>query len=110
MSHPLDKKPNATSVKGKRDVRLEDPPSKKLGSWLRQAALPVIKGAVADSQYASGLNQGSTELAFMNQTAAEGAGEAQKLSSVTLFIDIASAFAEVQRCLILDDFRSREKV
>ena len=70
----------------------------------------MIQGAVADSQYASGLNQGSTELAFMSQTAAEGAGEAQKLSSVTLFIDISSAFAEVQRCLVSDDFRSREKL
>ena len=53
MAHPLDKKPNPTGVKQKRDIRLEDPPQKKLGSWLRKAAMPAIVKTVKTSQYGS---------------------------------------------------------
>lgn len=108
MGHPLDKKTNATAVKQKRNIRLECPPVKKLSSWLRKAALPAVNGIVADTQFGSGLNQGSTEMAYMAQLAAEGAGGAQLLTSVALYIDIASAFAEVHRCLVADDFKSRQ--
>ena len=108
MVHPLDKKPNATALNQKRDIRLECPPVKKPGSWLRKAALPAVNGIVADTQFGSGLNQVFTEMAYMAQLAAEGAGEAQHLTSVTLYNGIASAFAEVQCCLVADDFNSRQ--
>ena len=107
MAHPLDKKPHATAVRQKRDIRLECPPQKKLGSWLRRAALPSAEKAVCDTQYGSGLNNGSTEVAYLRQVASEGAAEARNLTSISLYADIASAFAEVQRCLVVDDMPQR---
>ena len=54
MTHPLAKRPLPTCVNHMRDVRLEDPPIKKLGSWIRQAARLVIESSVADTQFGSG--------------------------------------------------------
>ena len=34
------------------------------------------------------------------------AAQARGLSSAAFFVDIASAFAEVQRCLVVEDFGS----
>jgi len=108
MAHPLDKKPNATGVRQKRDIRLECPPQKKLGSWLRRAAMPSAAKAVRETQFGSGLNNGSTEMAYLRQVASEGAAESRNLTSISLYADIASAFAEVQRCLVIDDMSSRD--
>ena len=108
MEHPFDKKTNTTRVKDKRDIRLEGPPPKKLGAWIRRAAMPVVEKVVADTQFGSGLNAGSTEMTYLVQMAAEGAADARNMSSISLYIDIRSAFAEVQRCLVVEDFKSRE--
>ena len=91
----------------KRDIRLECPPQKKLGSWLRRAALPPAAKAVRQTQFGSGFNNGSTEMAYLVQAASEGPAETWNLPSITLYADIASAFAEVQRCLVVVDMASR---
>ena len=95
-------------VEQKRDIRLEGPPEKKLGPWIRKAAMPAVHDIVMDTQFGSGLNCGSTEMTYLTQLAAEGAAEARNLTSISLYVDVRSAFAEVQRCLVIDDFKSRD--
>ena len=70
--------------------------------------MPVVEKVVADTQFGSGLNAGSTEMTYLVQMAAEGAADARNLSSISLYIDTRSAFAEVQRCLVVEDFNSKD--
>ena len=47
------------------------------------------------------MNQGSTEVSYIPQTAAEEVVAFTGRCAITLYVDVASAFAEVENCLII---------
>ena len=63
-----------------------------MGGWLRKFAMPVAEAMTADTQFGSGLHQGSTETTYLTQTAAVHAAEAHGMTAAAFYIDIASAF------------------
>ena len=81
MTHPLKKKPKPVGVCDMRDIRIENPPEKKLGAWLRSAIMPTVKRAAVSTQFGSGLNKGSTELTHMAHTAVVSAADAAGFTS-----------------------------
>ena len=110
MTHPIPKKAVVAAVKDERDVRLENTPEKKLGTWLRTASMPAVTSATSETQFGSGLHGGSTEVTFISHQAAVDAAEAHGLSAISFYFDICCAFAEVRRCLVMQDFECQQRL
>ena len=87
---------------------MEDPAAKVHGTGLRTWLLPCVSHDVVETQYGSGRNGGSTEMAFLQQSASEQAVGTESKCSVVVYGAIASAFAEVQKTLIIPDVLSKD--
>ena len=110
MSHPLAKKACVAAVDHNRDIRLEDPPPKKLGTRLRHLVNPLVERASAKTQFGSGLNGGSTEMTYLAHNAALEAVTCRGLSAASAYVDVAAVFSEVQRCLVIEDMESAQRL
>ena len=58
--HPLKKKATSRRLPEFRDIRLEDPGSKAMGTLSRPHLLPIAEAATPNTQYGSGLHGGGT--------------------------------------------------
>ena len=63
--HPLKKKATSRKRTEYRDVRLEDPAAKAMGSLNRPHLLPIVEAATPDTQYGSGLHGGGAEATYL---------------------------------------------
>ena len=107
---PLSKIPAPASVQHFRDILLEDPSARGWGGWLRSCLAKTVDNLTTSPQFGSGLNCGGTEVTFLCIEAVVGAILANGKSAVPLYIDVAAAFAEVARCLIIPEVRSKSSL
>ena len=107
MSVPLGKLPQPSRCAHFRDITLEDPAPKRYGSQVRRHLLPVADSTCMSSQYGSGLNDGSTELAHLYLRAQLEAAEAKGMCGIAFFVDVSTAFASVSRSLLIPTECSR---
>ena len=106
----LGKKPLVVKVSDTRDIRLEDPPSKIQTSLIRPDMLKCVSHGSLSTQYGSGLNAGSTEVAHMALTAANGIAQTARLCCINLFVDVSNAFAAIEKALMHDNSFSRTRM
>ena len=74
------------------------------------AVLKVCSANARRSAVGFGLHNGSTEVTFLSQQVAIHAAVAHGFAAAAFYIDIASAFSEFQRCLVVDDLDSEERL
>ena len=78
------------SVDGKVELKL-----------LRHAVLPFIPDAILDTQFGSGFNAGSTDVAHLHLTQSIKYAAMRKLCAATIFADVKTAFASLSRAISL---------
>ena len=100
QTHPIDKKTIVKRVTETRDVRLEDPPAKINSSTIRPSMKKCVSNGAMHTQWGSGMNGGSTEVAHLALEASVGIARTNKKSSAVIFVDVASAFASIEKALM----------
>ena len=98
-----------SSVASYRDVLIQDHPAKSFGSLLRPALRRIVGAAVRPTQYGSGLNAGSTEVAHMSLRCIIDLIRLRRTSGAIIFIDVIAAFASFRRKLVLSSPVSDEQ-
>ena len=96
MAVPFPKIAQPTRLTRSRDVGLEEPPAKAFGVHKRRFILLVVQGALAQSQFGSGMNVGSIEIACISQSAAVETIVLTGRCVAAFYVDIASALAKVK--------------
>lgn len=101
VTMPLRKQPSPSLSGHYRDSALEDPAPKRVGSFMRKPLMLACEVLCMDTHLGSGLNEGSTEAAHLYLRAQLDLGETPNGTAVVLFVDVATAFAAMVRCLLI---------
>jgi hypothetical protein len=84
-----------------RDVHISTSPGTVFAGIMRVPLASRLQGGAIDTQYGAGLNAGGADFTHLAARATLDLADARNMSCALLFVDIKTAFAALQRFLVL---------
>ena len=92
---------NASDIISYRDVHISTAPGTNFAGVIKCPFMQRLKDHVVDTQYGVGLNAGGSDFIHFAARASLDVAEARNMSCALVFADIQTAFASLQRFLVL---------